>query len=213
MTKLVEPANPPTQPLPYGIGERVVSSPTVFGGVVFFPTFIPTNDICVSSGTSRLWALFYKTGSAYQEPIIGTAASGANQTVNKFGSLGEGLAFGIVVHMGSGRDGGSPFGLLINMSQGNFGDCATCGSGGGAPGPSSSIRCQCRDRSTESVLLMDEHVTIALERTIQGRVGGALFPCPSSGLSPGHVGHSCRRLLGLFLLASRWGGCRGRHEE
>ena len=99
----------------------------------FFPTFIPTNDICVSSGTSRLWALFYKTGSAYQEPIIGTTTSGANQTVNKFGSLGEGLAFGIVVHMGSGRDGGSPFGLLINMSQGNFGDCATCGGNGGSP--------------------------------------------------------------------------------
>ncbi len=141
VTKLLEPANPPTKPAPYGIGERAVSSPTVFGGVVFFPTFIPTNDICVSSGTSRLWALFYKTGSAYQEPIIGTAASGANQTVNKFGSLGEGLAFGIVVHMGSGRDGGSPFGLLINMSQGNFGDCATCGFGGGSPGglPSSNI--------------------------------------------------------------------------
>ncbi|ULA59185.1 MAG: Putative Type IV pilus assembly protein PilY1 [Nitrospira sp.] len=133
VTKLVEPANPPTKPVPYGIGERVVSSPTVFGGVVFFPTFIPTNDICVSSGTSRLWALFYKTGSAYQEPIIGTTASGTNKTVNKFGSLGEGLAFGIVVHMGSGRDGGSPFGLLINMSQGNFGDCVTCGGTGGAP--------------------------------------------------------------------------------
>ena len=117
MTKLVEPANPPTNPVPYGIGERAVSSPTVFGGVVFFPPFIPTNDICVSSGTSRLWALFYKTGSAYQEPIIGTTTSGANQTVNKFGSLGEGLAFGIVVHMGSGRDGGSPFGLLINMKM------------------------------------------------------------------------------------------------
>ena len=133
VTKLVEPANLPSQPVPYGIGERTVSSPTVFGGVVFFPTFIPVNDICVSSGTSRLWALFYKTGSAYQEPIIGTAAAGANKAVNRFGSLGEGLAFGIVVHMGSGRDGGSPFGLLINMSQGNFGDCATCGSSTGLP--------------------------------------------------------------------------------
>jgi type IV pilus assembly protein PilY1 len=141
VTRLVEPANPPSQPVPFGIGERVVSSPTVFGGVVFFPTYIPTNDICLSSGTSRLWALFYKTGSAYQEPSIGTAASGVNQAVNKFGSLGDGLAFGIVVHTGSGRDGGSPFGLLINMSQGNFGDCATCGFGGGPPGglPSSNI--------------------------------------------------------------------------
>lgn len=139
VTKLVEPASPPTQPVPYGIGERVVNSPTVFGGVVFFPTYVPTNDICLSSGTSRLWALFYKTGSAYQEPLIGTAASGANQTVNKFGSLGDGLAFGIVVHTGSGRDGGSPFGLLINMSQGNFGDCATCGVSSGLPSSNISV--------------------------------------------------------------------------
>lgn len=139
VTKLVEPANPPTKPAPYGIGERAVSSPTVFGGVVFFPTFVPTNDICVSSGTSRLWALFYKTGSAYQEPILGKTAAGANQTINKFGSLGEGLAFGVVVHMGSGRDGGSPFGLLINMSQGNFGDCATCTTGGGTFGSNISV--------------------------------------------------------------------------
>ena len=53
--------------------------------------------------------------------------------MNRFGSLGEGLAFGIVVHMGSGRDGGSPFGLLINMSQGNFGDCASCAFGSRNP--------------------------------------------------------------------------------
>ncbi|HET9961581.1 MAG TPA: hypothetical protein VFQ34_04555 [Nitrospiraceae bacterium] len=136
-TKLVEPANPPSQPSPYGIGERVVNSPTVFGGMVFFPTFIPTNNVCSSTGISRLWSLFYKTGSAYQEAIIGTTASGANQMVNKYGSLGDGLAFGIVVHIGSGRDGGSPFGLLINMSQGNFGDCPSCGGGGGG-GPISS---------------------------------------------------------------------------
>jgi type IV pilus assembly protein PilY1 len=130
-TKLVEPANPPTNLVPYGIGERVVNSPTVFGGVVFFPTFTPTNDICVSSGSSRLWALFYKTGSAYQEPLIGTAASGANQVMNRFGSLGDGLAFGVVVHTGSGRDGGSPFGLIINMSTGALSDCTgACGSGG-----------------------------------------------------------------------------------
>lgn len=143
VTQLLEPANPtgtPPRPVPYAIGERVVNSPTVFGGMVFFPTFTPSNDVCIaSSGTSRLWALFYKTGSAYQEPIIGTAASGSNQNVNKYGSLGEGLAFGIVVHTGSGQDGGGAFGLLINMSQGNFGDCATCGSGGGAPSSNISV--------------------------------------------------------------------------
>lgn len=123
--RLVEPANPPSQPTPYGIGERVVNPPTIFGGIVFFPTFTPTNDICASSGTSKLFALFYKTGSAYQEPIIGSSASGTNQNVNTSVSLGSGLAFGAVAHTGSGSDGGSPFQLLINNSQGNFA-CAGC---------------------------------------------------------------------------------------
>ena len=126
---LLEPANPPGQPAPYGIGERVVNPPTVFGGIVFFPTFTPTNDVCASSGTSKLFALFYKTGSAYQESIIGTSGSGANQNVNTSVSIGSGLAFGAVAHIGSGSDGNSPFQLLINMSQGNFASCSTCAGG------------------------------------------------------------------------------------
>ena len=126
---LLEPANPPGQPTPYGIGERVVNPPTVFGGIVFFPTFTPTNDVCASSGTSKLFALFYKTGSAYQESIIGTSGSGANQNVNTSVSIGSGLAFGAVAHIGSGSDGNSPFQLLINMSQGNFASCSTCAGG------------------------------------------------------------------------------------
>jgi type IV pilus assembly protein PilY1 len=114
--KLQEPGNPPAVP-PFGIGERVVNSPTVFGGVVFFPTFTPTNDVCASSGTSKLFALFYKTGSAYQEPIIGTSASGTNQNVNASITLGAGLAFGAVAHTGGGS---SPFQVLINNSEGNL---------------------------------------------------------------------------------------------
>jgi type IV pilus assembly protein PilY1 len=129
--RLVEPANPPGQPTPYGIGERVVSPPTIFGGIVFFPTFTPTNDICASSGTSKLFALFYKTGSAYQEPIIGSSSSGTNQNVNRSVSLGSGLAFSAVAHTGPGSV--SPFQLLINNSQGNFA-CSDCDGGGGGGG-------------------------------------------------------------------------------
>ena len=45
-------------------GERSVSSPTLIGGTVFFPSFLPTNDVCASTGTSYLYALFYKTGTS-----------------------------------------------------------------------------------------------------------------------------------------------------
>jgi type IV pilus assembly protein PilY1 len=116
-------------------GERVLASPVVFGGIVYFPTFIPTNDICASSGTSYLYSLYYKTGSAYQESIVGTTpgASG-NMNVNGKTSLGEGLAFGGVTHVGSGSDGGAPIKICNNTSTGALlcteSDMASGGDGG-----------------------------------------------------------------------------------
>ena len=117
-------------------GERVLASPVVFGGIVYFPTFIPTNDICASSGTSYLYALYYKTGSAYTESIIGTTP-GASGNVNVSGklSLGEGLAFGGVMHIGSGSDGGAPLKVCNNTSTGAL----LCTESNVAGGPNSGI--------------------------------------------------------------------------
>ena len=109
-------------------GERVLASPVVFGGIVYFPTFIPTNDICASSGTSYLYALYYKTGTAYSDPILGT---GATPKV----SLGEGLAFGGVTHIGSGSDGGKPLKICNNTSTGAL-LCTESGMAGGPSAPS-----------------------------------------------------------------------------
>jgi len=36
--------------------ERIVVSPTVIGGIVFFPSFVPSNDLCTASGNSYLYA-------------------------------------------------------------------------------------------------------------------------------------------------------------
>lgn len=56
-----------------GAGEKVVSQPTIFGGVVYFVTYVPDNstgvsdDPCAnpgSSGVSYLYALDYKDGGA-----------------------------------------------------------------------------------------------------------------------------------------------------
>ena len=114
VTKLLPASGP-------GVGERVLSAATVFGGIVFFPTFTPTNDICASTGTSNLYALFYKTGGPYTEPIIGTTAgAGGVANVNKSTSLGAGLAFGAVPYVGSGADGTSPYKLFINTSSGSL---------------------------------------------------------------------------------------------
>lgn len=70
-------------------GERSISPPTLTGGTVFFPTFIPSTDICIAAGTSNLYALYYLTGTAYTTPMIGSGASGVSL---KSISLGYGLA-------------------------------------------------------------------------------------------------------------------------
>jgi type IV pilus assembly protein PilY1 len=81
--------------------ERAVVSPTLVGGIVFFPTFIPSDDLCSASGSSTLYALFYLTGSAYKESVIGTAAVGADTTVQRSTNLGVGLSSQMAVHIGA----------------------------------------------------------------------------------------------------------------
>ena len=98
--------------------ERSVSSPVVIAGAIFFPTLIPTNDFCASTGTSYLYALYYKTGSAYSSPIIGTSASGANTNANTRVLLGDGVASQVAIHIdgtgtSSGATGGGPGGPPI----------------------------------------------------------------------------------------------------
>ncbi|MDN5941301.1 MAG: hypothetical protein L0H94_05400 [Nitrospira sp.] len=88
--------------------ERMISNPIVLGGAVFFPTFIPENDACSSTGDSNLYALYYRTGSAYSSPIIGSTASG---TINKTAYIDKGVASAVAIHVGSQGPGGNPTGV------------------------------------------------------------------------------------------------------
>lgn len=87
-------------------GERALSKPVVVGGLVLFPTFVPANDPCLSSGDSYMYALYYRTGSAYSAPVVGTTSSGSNKVVNRSTALGSGMASQAVVHIGKGGAGG-----------------------------------------------------------------------------------------------------------
>ena len=69
-------------------------------------TFIPTTDICVAAGNSNLYALFYKTGGAYSEPIMGVDASGHS---NRSISLGQGLASSVAIQIGAAPTGVAGF--------------------------------------------------------------------------------------------------------
>jgi Tfp pilus tip-associated adhesin PilY1 len=81
--------------------ERSVANPVLLGGIVFFPTFTPSGDVCVAAGSSNLYALYYVTGGAYSSPIVGMTG----QNINAKTSLGEGLATTVAIHLGAQGDG------------------------------------------------------------------------------------------------------------
>jgi type IV pilus assembly protein PilY1 len=81
--------------------ERSVANPVVLGGIVFFPTFTPSGDVCVAAGSSSLYGLYYVTGGAYSSPILGMTG----QNINSKTSLGEGMATTVAVHLGAQGDG------------------------------------------------------------------------------------------------------------
>jgi type IV pilus assembly protein PilY1 len=86
-------------------GERVLSSPLILGGSVFFTTFVPLNDICSFSGSGALYALFYQTGSAYKAPIIGSETVGSDTISARSMSLGTGLPAQLAVQIISSETG------------------------------------------------------------------------------------------------------------
>ena len=88
--------------------ERALVSPTLLGGIVFFTTFIPTDDLCAASGTGNLYGLFYLTGSAFKPAVIGATTVGSETIVNRSIDLGTaGMASSMAVHIGGQGTGGS----------------------------------------------------------------------------------------------------------
>ncbi len=123
-TKLIVPATGPS--------ERSVANPVVLGGIVFFPTFLPSGDVCVSAGSSFLYALYYVTGGAYSSPIVGMTGQNINNKI----SLGEGLATTVAIHLGAQGDGTTGSGSLSGVkgcSQSSTGaiNCVNAGTASG----------------------------------------------------------------------------------
>jgi type IV pilus assembly protein PilY1 len=88
-------------------GERSLFQPVVLGGLVTFTTYVPSTDVCEYEGTSNLYALYYQTGTAWKESVIGTGSGSINvggstyQRVLSKVSLGSGLATAPSMHLGA----------------------------------------------------------------------------------------------------------------
>jgi type IV pilus assembly protein PilY1 len=88
--------------------ERILTKPSVLGGVVFTPSFEPNSDVCGYGGQSYLYGQYYETGTAYPLPVFFVNGT---RTVNIAGNdkvevmyrttLGEGKASAVGVHVGT----------------------------------------------------------------------------------------------------------------
>ena len=78
--------------------ERVVNKPAAFGGIALFPTFTPDSNLCLSGGNSRLYGLYYITGTAYKKPVFKNQDNSAEIKFTQ--DMGAGLASSPAIHVG-----------------------------------------------------------------------------------------------------------------
>jgi len=78
-------------------GERSIGEPSLFGGLVNFITSIPSNDSCQAEGSSRLYSLYYLTGTAWKENVFG---DGSGDYIPFIIDLGQGLGVKPSLHLG-----------------------------------------------------------------------------------------------------------------
>lgn len=84
--------------------ERVLGQASILGGTVLFTSYTPSENLCEFEGNSTLWALFYKTGTAYYRPIFRNAQDPFTTSID----LGRGLAITPNVHVGD-KEGTTAF--------------------------------------------------------------------------------------------------------
>lgn len=110
------------------VGDRNLGQAALLGEIVSFTTYLPSNDVCSVEGTSELYAVYYRTGTAYHKAVIGSTWSDANGDglvqpgellVKKSTGIGSGMALSPNLHVGRG-DGTKVF---IQTSQGGISSC------------------------------------------------------------------------------------------
>ncbi|MBF0204418.1 MAG: hypothetical protein HQK67_08925, partial [Desulfamplus sp.] len=105
--------------------ERNISQATLLEGLLTFTTYMPSYNLCtVEEGESNLYALYYKTGTAYYEEALlkangehtSTSDGAGKEIMAKMIPLGKGLAGTPNIHVG--EDEGSK--AFIQTSTGDI---------------------------------------------------------------------------------------------
>lgn len=99
---------------------RVLSSSALSGGVLFSTVYQPSADKCTGEGLSRMYGLFYRTGTAYPDPaIFGTTLINGKEIALPFIELGHGFATTPSIHSGEAT-GDSGVTVFSQLSTGSI---------------------------------------------------------------------------------------------
>ena len=94
-------------------GERVLFKPAILDGIALFTTFTPNSEICSCGGNGNLYALYFETGTAYKESVIGMEEKEILKSIN----LGSSLPSSPGIHLGKEESGAAGY---IHLSHGTI---------------------------------------------------------------------------------------------
>lgn len=98
--------------------ERVLNQSLLFRTVLLFTSYLPSGNSCLPEGTSRLYALDFRTGTALPHGALGLDSNTTNngfQLASPFKDMGQGMAADLAVHQGDGLGGDK--GRVITQSS------------------------------------------------------------------------------------------------
>lgn len=101
---------------------RGLSQPGLLGGILFNTVYQPSTDPCTGEGLSRLYGLYYLTGTAYPG-VLGSDSTDVNgegyeRALSYFG-LGRGYSTSPSIHTGTER-GSDEVSVFTQLSTGNI---------------------------------------------------------------------------------------------
>ncbi|MDF1580789.1 MAG: hypothetical protein P1P74_08440 [Desulfuromonadales bacterium] len=83
---------------PATASERVLSKSSVLGGLVLFTTYTPVADTCSIFGNSKLYAVYYETGTAFNRSVVGVDSTTGE--IFRSIDIGEGMPTSVGVAIG-----------------------------------------------------------------------------------------------------------------
>ncbi len=81
-------------------GERILNKPSLLGGILLAPSFVPNEDVCAFGGKSFLHALYFETGTAFSKSVVGVQNEGDKDRVLDKIDLGLGISSSLGIHVG-----------------------------------------------------------------------------------------------------------------